>query len=496
MNEFDNNHAVKSCLSTAGMSRRKLLKMAGLGAASLPFWGSSALAMAESLKGANINVEILGLAGWPPSAMSTKIGNTMFAPYAQKKLGYQVHFSSAQAPFEQLFQKAATSLATHSAEYNLLISDSQWLGAFATPGWILKLNDIIDQNPDLNIDWYSDIVTDGYMAYPQGEKSIYGLPQEGDVMVMYVRKDMLEDPKEKAAFQKKYNKKLPQTFDEFEALTWDDYKDVMAFFTRPDKNLYGIGLQYAKTYDNFSCYYYPFVFSKGQHIWNPKTRNVQGILNTEQNAKSLEEFVALQKYCPPGSNQVGIPELADLFTKGKVFSCIQWAAMGPTMIPDDLRGKVMVVPPPAFQVNGEKKRTYTLGGQPWVINAFNSKEQLAAVIDFLKYWYAKDTQLEFAKRGGNPCVKSVLESDGFDDIQPWFRAYKYMLSEGRTKDFWHDPNYAKMLDVQQEAFTAYAAGNAKDPKQVLDYIAYQQQKILHDAGETKQAPKGPAPSLS
>ena len=92
-------------------------------------------------------------------------------------------------------------------------------------------------------------------------------------------------------------------------------------------------------------------------------------------------------------------------------------------------------------------------------------------------------------------MKSVLESEGFDDIQPWFKAYKYMLSNGRTKDFWHDPNYAKLLNVQQEAFTSYAAGNAKDPQKVLDYVAYHQQKILHDAGETKQAPKGSAPSL-
>jgi multiple sugar transport system substrate-binding protein len=481
--------------SGSKVSRRTMLKIAGLGVASPLFAAVGNAYAASAIKGENIKLEILGVAGWPPSAMAPKIGNDSFAPYAKKKLGYDVSFSAAQAPFEQLFQKAATSLATHSADYNLLISDSQWLGAFATPKWILKLNDIIAKNPDLQIDWYSDIVVDGYMAYPDGSDSIYGLPQEGDVMVMYVRKDMLTDPKEMAAFKKKYNKDMPQTFEDFADLTWDDYADVMQFFTRPDKNIYGIGLQYAKTYDNFSCYYYPFLFSRGAKIWDAKEHNVQGILNTDENAKSLEQFVALQKYCPPGANQVGIPELADLFTKGKVFSCIQWAAMGPAMIPDSLKGKVMVVPPPAFNVDGQKKRTYTLGGQPWVVNAFNSKEQLQAVIDFLKFWYSKDTQMEFARQGGNPCVKSVLDSDGFDDIQPWFKAYKYMLGHGRTKDFWHDPNYAKLLDIQQQAFTAYASGNVKDAKKVLDYVAYRQQQVLFEAGATKKKPEGERPSL-
>lgn len=477
-----------------GVSRRNLLKMAAIGAASVPFMGASSLAMAESLKGEDISLEILGLAGWPPSKMSTDIGNEMFAPYAKKELGYNVDFSMAKAPFEQLFQKAATSLATRSNDYNLLISDSQWLGAFATPGWIEKLNGIIDKNPELDIEWYSDIVTNGYMKYPAGTDSIYGLPQEGDVMVMYVRKDMLEDPEEKNAFQKKYNKKMPQTFDEFSGLTWDDYKDVMDFFTRPNDDLYGISLEYAKTYDNFSCFFYPFVFSKDQRIWDPETYQVQGVLNTTTNAESLEEFVALQKYCPPGANTVGIPEQADLFTQGRVFSCIQWSAMGPAMIPDNLRDKVMVVPPPAFNVNGGKGRTYTLGGQPWVVNAFNSEKQQAAVIDFLKYWYSKEAQLEFAKRGGNSCVKSVLESEGFDDIQPWFRAYKFMLKNGHTKDFWHLPSYSALLTVQQKAFTLYATGGTKDPKNVLDYIAWHQQKILHETGDAK-APEGSEPTL-
>lgn len=480
-----------------GVSRRQLLKNAGFAAATVPFLGASTFASAESLKGSNINLKLLGIGGWPPSELGAQFGKNLFEPYAKNKLGYEVSFSSASAPFQQLFQKAASSLATRSNEYNLIVSDSQWLGAFATPGWILKLNDIIKKNPKLNIDWYSDIITNGYMKYPTGSNNIYGLPQEGDNMLLYIRKDMLEDPKEKSDYQKKYNKKLPQTFEDFVDITWDDYKDVMEFFTRPKQGLYGFAQEYAKTYDGFTTAYLPYVFSKNQNIWNPKTKNVQGIFNTKVNAESLEEVVSLQKYCPPGINQVFIPQLADLFTEGKVFSCIEWAGMGPSMTPKKMKDKVLVVPPPKFKYKGEKNRVYFLGGQPWVINAFNTKKQLAAVLDYLEYWYRKDTQLKFAKNGGNPCVKSVLESEGFDKIQPWFRAYKYMMRNGRTKDIWHDPNYAKLLDIQQSAFNSYATGGTNaDAMKVLDYIAYKQQKVLYQAGETKKAPKGPEPSLS
>jgi multiple sugar transport system substrate-binding protein len=250
------------------------------------------------------------------------------------------------------------------------------------------LNKIIAANKNLQVEWYSNLVMNGYMRYPDGSSNIYGLPQEGDVLVLYVRKDMLENPKEQAAFKSKYHKDLPQTFEDFDKITWADYQTIMEFFTRPAEGLYGISLQYSKEYDDFSCYYYPFLFSRGHQIWDSQKKNVQGILNTDQNAAALEEFVALKKYCPPGADHVGIPEMADLFTQGKVFSCIQWAAMGPSMIPSTLKGKVIVVPPPAFK----EGRTYTLGGQPWVVNAFNDKNNMQAVVDFLSWWYLPETQ--------------------------------------------------------------------------------------------------------
>jgi multiple sugar transport system substrate-binding protein len=153
--------------------------------------------------------------------------------------------------------------------------------------------------------------------------------------------------------------------------------------------------------------------------------------------------------------------------------------------------KVLIVPPPGFkQDDGSLNRTYTLGGQPWVINAFNDGDHMQVAIDFMKWWYQPETQLEFAKRGGNPTDKATLSSEGFDDIQPHFRAFKYMLQENRSRDFWHDPNYAEMLAAQQEAFSAYMTDIVTDPMQALKYAACTQQGILYDAGRTDVEPSG------
>ena len=109
---------------------------------------ASALADRVDLKGEKITMSILGIAGWFPSKLGVEM-SPAFAEYAKEKYGYDVKFTFEEAPFETLFQKAAASLATRSDDYNIIVSDSQWLGGFAAPGWIVKLNDMIDNNPDL-----------------------------------------------------------------------------------------------------------------------------------------------------------------------------------------------------------------------------------------------------------------------------------------------------------------------------------------------------------
>ncbi len=394
------------------------------------------------LKGQKIEMAILGIGGWLPSRLGVDM-SPLFAEYAKEKYGYDVTFTFAEAPFSALFQKAAASLATRSQEYNLIISDSQWLGAFAEPGWIVNVSDLIAQNPELDIEWYDPVVVETYMEYPLGSGDYWGLPEEADTIALFVRKDLFSDPAEQEAFKAEYGMDLPQTFEDFENLSMTDFEKIAAFFTRPEEDLYGTVMQYSKEYDFMTMYLYPFMFSNGGEIWDPETRQVYGILNSEINAQGMVWNKRMLDYQPPGAVNYGIAENIDAFTQGKVATAFQWAAVGLAMITDENRDDVIVVPPPGFQQeDGSLKRLYSIGGQPWVINAFNDDAHMRVAVDFLKWWYQPEIQLEFAKRGGNPAVKSVLEDPGFDDIQPWFRAFKYMLRKDRSRDFWHDPKYS------------------------------------------------------
>jgi multiple sugar transport system substrate-binding protein len=465
------------------------------GALGAPFINRLKAKEAHPLAGQKITLNVLGIAGWLPSSLGVKM-SPLFADYVKDRYGYDVSFGFAEAPFSDLFQKAATSLATKSQEYNIIIADSQWLGALAKPGFILKLNEVIAQNKELQIEWYSQTIVDAYQIYPDGTKELWGFPQEGDTIALYVRKDLLEDPREQQAFQAKYNAKLPQTFEDFDTLTMAEFEKVVAFFTRPDKQLWGTAMQYSRVYDFATCYLYPFLWSQGGEIWDPKTGQIEGILNSAINAKALEQAKGWLKYQPPGALNYGIAEEVDVFTQGKVFSCFQWAAVGLAMITPENKNKVLVVPPPKHGTGADAKRVYTIGGQPWVINAYNDSAKMRVAIDFMKWWYLSETTLEYARRGGNPCDRATLAKPEFDAINPWNRAYKFMLAPGRSRDFWHDPKYSELLALQQEGFTSYLSGQTSSAKQALDYIACGQQQILLDAGTAKTAPSSSCSSTS
>jgi multiple sugar transport system substrate-binding protein len=441
-----------------------------------------------NMQGKTVKMGFAVLAGWPPSALPIDLFPD-FAAYAKSKYGYTVTVTKTEAPFAELFQKIAPSLAAKSQDFNLMISDSQWLGALAEPGWIVKAEDVYKLNPELDLPVYSSLVSNTYQVYPDGSGQRWGFPQMPDTQGIFMRLDMLQDPAEQAAFQAKYGRKLPSTYEEFEPLTMVEYEDIFAFFTRPEKGLYGTAMMYGKDYDSFSCAYHPHAYVAGD-IWNPATGEIVGFLNTAEHAKALEYFKSLQKYQPPGPESFGIGTMIDLFNNGQVFSAMQWLAVGLFMQGNDgaLKGKVLACPHPKFkQADGSKSVIGAMGGQPWVINAFNDADHMRVAVDFLKWWYTDETQKKFVAKGGLPWTKAGVEAPGFTESSVYARAFKDMLTEGRSRDFWHVPEYAELLAVQQEAYNAYAAGQVTDPKRVLDYIAVKQQEIMLKAGRTKVA---------
>jgi multiple sugar transport system substrate-binding protein len=207
----------------------------------------------------------------------------------------------------------------------------------------------------------------------------------------------------------------------------------------------------------------------------------------------MEQFVGLSKYQPKNFAAFGIGDMIDLFTQGKSFSAWQWLAIGKFMSSDKVpASNVMSIPLPKW--NG--KLIGAMGGQPWVINAFNDDDHMRVAVDVLKWWYTKETQDKFIlENGGLPWSAEGAANTEYLNSSHYVKPFLSMLEEGRSQDFWHLPEYAEMLAVQQEAFNGYATGQVKSAAAALEYAAAKQQQILFKAGRTKTEPPANVDSL-
>jgi len=429
-------------------------------------------------------LNLLGISGWTPSELALKMAPA-FEEYAREKLGYEVRVTADFAPFTALYEKAAAALAARSSQYDIIISDSQWLGAFAEPGHLIQLNEFFETDPvfkSILESMYPEHIT-AYMPYPDHSDTYWGFPQVGDNLVMYVRKDLLEDPKEQADFEAKYGYPLPQTYEDFAQLDWDTFVDLMEFFTRPPE-LYGFAGEYSKEYDFMSGHAMSMIWTWGGDIIDWDTYRVNGVINSPEANEAMEFYRDILKYQPPGAITYGIDQVINALATGQVFAGITWAAVGASIFDPSIsvvHDKLMVVLPPGKLIDGELNRLYCVGGQSWVISKYSENKDVA--LDFMRWWYQPETQMEFARLGGLPVVRSIIDTEEFLSMQPWHRAYKDMIP--LSLDFWHLPNYAELLQIQQEEWTAFVADSRITAKQAHDNIARRQEMVLRRDGFLK-----------
>ena len=163
------------------------------------------------------------------------------------------------------------------------------------------------------------------------------------MLVNYGRKDVLCDETEQKNFMAKYNKKLPCTGEELDAMTWDDFKNVGEFFRRKkgemlagkpaDDDFYGIAFQAGKGYDFSSMQINGIIWQMGGNIWDEtKVPNGQaeGVVNSPIAVKALEKYLGMIEYMPPvaRTGTMDIFKSDELFREGKVAMNIDWIGLG------------------------------------------------------------------------------------------------------------------------------------------------------------------------
>jgi multiple sugar transport system substrate-binding protein len=458
--------------------RNTLARLAVLGA----FLAGSAAAVHPTHAASQINLRIAWFK-WPPADLLIQLGQLY------TKTHPNITISVDEPPVSQWYSTAFNQFAQHKTNFDAAVGDSQWIGQGVIDHYYVDLTSWIKANMPVN-DFITNLFA-AYSQYPQrtpgttggldlAHGHFYGVPWEADALIWAYRKDWFADPANQAAFKAKYGYPLavPKTLDQLQ--------DIADFFTQPSKGQYGIAFFEQNNYDCSTEAYLQLLWNYGGNMWNPKTHQIEGYVNSARALHALQVEAHLAKDAPPGNGSACFNEVNTEMNQGKVALANTWfgfmpglrdpsaSKLGKTVAAIDQKVGYFITPGETYQ--GVTSHAVSLGGQGLSISAFAPPDHQKAILDFVKWFESPSIQLTWVKTGvGGSANIKTLQSSTFLNSSPFAKLEVPAFSIAR--DFWNVPQYASMLAVFSADINKALTGQM-GLKAALDDIATKQQAIL------------------
>lgn len=377
-----------------------------------------------------------------------------------------------QEPWPSFGNRVFAEFAAKGQSYDMVVGDSQWLGQGATQGHYVEMTDIFDT--ELNGKALAPATVAAYAEYPKGGAKYWAYPLEGDACGWAYRKDLFEDATEMGNFKAKYGSDLAVP------KTWEELRNIAEFFTRPDKNLYGLSIYTQKEGDAITMGFQNVMFSWGADWGDPTSYKAEGVLNSSKNAEALEFYRSLYQFVPPGSSNDFWQEGVNKYTSGQVAMSMNYFAFFPGLAnsaTNPFAEKTGFFSNPA----GPDGKSYSaLGGQGISIIKYAAPEHQQASLDFIKWLATDETQQKWADLGGYTCNQNILNSEAFLSNTPYNQAFSESMQ--KVKDFWAVPVYGELLTVSQADLHKFVINGEGTAQGTLDNIAKQHDEIFKKAG--------------
>ncbi|PZN59467.1 MAG: ABC transporter substrate-binding protein [Proteobacteria bacterium] len=391
-------------------------------------------------------------AEWDPSNYLQELGNLY-----EKETGVKIVVETT--PWADFQTKAFAEFNAHGNAYDLVVGDSQWLGAASEGGHYVDLTDFVKEHNVL--DKMAEATVKYYAEYPGGSGKYWAIPTEGDAVGWSYRKDWFEDPKEKEAFKAKYGYELdvPKTFKEL--------TDIAEFFHRPDENRYGIAIYTQNQYDGLAMGVENALFSYGAELGDYATYKVDGIVNSDKAVAALENYRKLYEFTPPGWTNAFFVENNQAITEGLAAMSMNYFAFFPSLLNESTNPNAKNTGFFANPAGPDGDQFAALGGQGISIVSYSDNKEEA--MKFLEWFIRDDTQQKWAELGGYTCNKAVLESEAFQNATPYNKAFYETMF--KVKDFWAVPEYAELLQQFNQRIYPFVVNGQGTAKEALDAVA-------------------------
>jgi len=362
-------------------------------------------------------------------------------------------------PWSDFQTKAFTEFNAKGSAYDMIVGDSQWLGAASTAGHYVDLTQFFNDNKVGDI--MAPATVKYYAEYPGNSGKYWAIPAEGDAVGWSYRKDWFEDPAEMEAFKAKYGYDLAPPAD------WKALRDIAEFFHRPDQGRYGIAIYTDNSYDAMAMGFENALFSFGGELGDPVTYQVEGIINGDKAVAALEAYRELYGFTPPGWAKTFFVENNQAITENLAAMSMNYFAFFPALLNESTNPNAANTGFFANPAGPGGDQFAALGGQGISIVSYSENQEES--FKFLQWFIKDETQKRWAELGGYTASAAVLESEEFRTATPYNEAFYQTMF--KVKDFWAVPEYAELLGQLNQRIYPYIVGGEGTAKDALDALA-------------------------
>lgn len=367
-----------------------------------------------------------------------------------EETGIKVNF--AEVPYQGVFDKLTAEIASGNSNYDVATIDVVWNAAFA---------DHVEDLSDLFTDEVKNDLPKALLADAKVNGKFIGMPGWANAEIVFYRKDLWEDEKNKADFKQKYGYELAPPKD------WQQWRDMAKFFTKD--HMYGTSVNGMNSEEWMA------------HILQAGSPGVmldddgKVIVNNEAHKKALDFYIAPlceDKSVPENALEIGWGEAQNLFYQGKTAMMKFWAHAY-KLTPEDskVQGKVGVAP----MLAGEAGIAGIPG--PWynvIPKTAKNKDEAKQFIAYAIKHNALGIEAPLGLAATNSAYKSYNDKKGYEHFGPLLETLGAQATKGR-------PINKKYQELVDEAFLPALQSALKcdqDTKKILDKAAETMEDIL------------------
>jgi multiple sugar transport system substrate-binding protein len=387
-----------------------------------------------------------------------------------------------EVPTAEMFTKILQEHRAGTGAYDALNVIPSWMADLVLAGALEPLDPWVDKfgyRDELND--IAPVFRDNWMKV---NGKIYGFPDDGDVFIMYYRKDVFADPQNQTEFKAKYG------YDLAAPKTWKQFDDIGAFLTaKSAPKMYGAAFFREAPYAQLM--FQERFRNEGGKFFDAAT--MKATVNSDIGIRVLTDMRAENKFMPPGVETWGFVENLAAFATGQTAMTISWPPYGRWTAGFGTDEKALSWVPKS-QIAGKVGYALPPGGHPQLALGFSlsiasgSKNKEAAYL-FIQWLNSRDISTQRVQLPYT--LRDPFRENHYTDpvyLSRWPDAKDYLATL-------KDASRTGLLDLSllqtdkyeealRQGISRLWAGD--DPKAVLDKVASDWDDVTKRVGLDKQ----------